>query len=94
VGPPRYLHQPATELGLACARQDATIVLEDLLLYDAQLRCQHLEAEPRIGRYALIGRISDYVEELLDAVSTNRRRKPELGQVRPHRVRQLRALTV
>ena len=55
-------------------------------------RNQHLQTEPRIGRYAFIGRISDHVEHLLDAVSANRRRNPELGQVRPHRVRQLRAL--
>lgn len=44
--------------------------------------------------YALIGTISDHVEELLEAVSANQRCNPELGQVGPHRVRQLRARAV
>lgn len=43
-----YLHQRAAELSFARARHDPAVVLENLLLHDPQLGCQHLQADPRI----------------------------------------------
>jgi hypothetical protein len=89
-----YLHQPAAKLSLPRTGHDPAIIFEDLLLHHAQLGSQHLQAHACVGRHPLIRRIGNDVEQMLDAVSANRRHDAELGKVRPQCVRQLRSLAV
>ena len=52
-----------------------------------------LSAHPCVRRHPIIRSVSNDVEKLIDPVPADRRHDPELGEVRPQRVRQLCPLT-
>ena len=90
----RYLHQPPPNFCVARTRTDTSVVLKDLLLYDRELRPEHLQAEPGIRWNPLVIFVGDYRQQALEPNAPHRRHDPELRHMRPRRVRQLRALAV
>jgi hypothetical protein len=57
--PHRGFHNAATNFGLARTLSDTAVVHQDLLLHDDKLCGEHLQADTRIGRNALIIAIGD-----------------------------------
>jgi len=87
-----YLHQPASKLGLAGARHDLAIILEDLRLHHAELRHQQVQTGANLSEYAAIIGMGGRIEQTIQTVATDRRHEPELSAMRPQGVGQLRPL--
>jgi hypothetical protein len=82
----RNLHQPTSELSRPGKRQDLAVILEDLELYQSELRHQHLEAAACLHRNPLISLVVDDGEQSIDPSSPNRRNDAELRHMRARRV--------